>query len=215
MTIVYEQLVSEPERIVRTLCGFLGLPFHAAMLQPQEKKHPAQDAMVALDNGVWLDPPPGSSAHRIVCASPPGSRISIRVRLPRSTRPFAIMPSTVTLATCSIEGLLRSNRSPLCPLEARLVMPWLRPCGPVAFGMGGVRGGAETNVQKSFLSINLGRAYSFPPLRTRRNAGGNGKPHPGPTRRAPSEWWTAPVSLSMGWSGRRSARLSSIPPPLC
>jgi len=32
------------------------LTFHPAMLQPHARKHPAQDSLVQLDNGVWLDP---------------------------------------------------------------------------------------------------------------------------------------------------------------
>jgi hypothetical protein len=56
LTLRYEALVSEPEVWARQACAFLGLAFEPAMLQPQAKKHPAQDAIVALDKGVWLDP---------------------------------------------------------------------------------------------------------------------------------------------------------------
>src|SRR5207244_1381693 len=56
LTLGYEALVSEPEASARQACAFLSLPFEPGMLQPQAKKHPAQDAIVALDKGVWLDP---------------------------------------------------------------------------------------------------------------------------------------------------------------
>ncbi len=56
LTLRYEALVSEPEAVARQACGFLGLAFEPAMLQPQAKKHPAQEAIEALDNGVWMDP---------------------------------------------------------------------------------------------------------------------------------------------------------------
>jgi hypothetical protein len=56
LTLRYEVLVSDPEAVARQLCRFLGLAYEPAMLQPQAKKHPAQDAIEALDRGVWLDP---------------------------------------------------------------------------------------------------------------------------------------------------------------
>jgi protein-tyrosine sulfotransferase len=56
LTLIYEELVQQPEPVIHRLCAFLGLTFHHAMLQPQASKHPAQDSLVRLDDGVWLDP---------------------------------------------------------------------------------------------------------------------------------------------------------------
>lgn len=62
LTLTYETLVAEPEPVIRRLCAFLGLTFEQAMLEPHARKHPSQDALVALDNGVWLDPQLGFRA---------------------------------------------------------------------------------------------------------------------------------------------------------
>jgi hypothetical protein len=56
LTLTYEELVAQPERTVRAVCAYLGLPFHPAMLEPHARKHPDQDSQTRLDNGTWLDP---------------------------------------------------------------------------------------------------------------------------------------------------------------
>jgi len=56
LTITYEALVTQAEAMVRQVCNFLGIAFDLRMLEPHAKKHPAQDAMVLLDKGTWVDP---------------------------------------------------------------------------------------------------------------------------------------------------------------
>jgi hypothetical protein len=62
LTLTYEALVHDPQPAIRQVCAFLGLAFDPAMLEPHIRKHPAQDALVQLDNGVWLDPQLGYRA---------------------------------------------------------------------------------------------------------------------------------------------------------
>jgi hypothetical protein len=62
LTLTYESLVQQPKPAIQRVCDFLGLELVPAMLQPHERKHPAQDEIRALDNGVWLDPQLGFRA---------------------------------------------------------------------------------------------------------------------------------------------------------
>lgn len=50
----YETLVTEPEAVTRALCGFLGLPWTAAMLTPAGRRHPGEQAIIRT--AIWYDP---------------------------------------------------------------------------------------------------------------------------------------------------------------
>ena len=50
----YETLVTEPEAVTRAICGFLGLPWTAAMLTPSSRWHPGEQAIIRT--AIWYDP---------------------------------------------------------------------------------------------------------------------------------------------------------------
>ena len=50
----YETLVTEPEAVTRAICGFLGLPWTAAMLTPSSLQHPGEQAIIRT--AIWYDP---------------------------------------------------------------------------------------------------------------------------------------------------------------
>jgi Sulfotransferase family len=50
----YEALVTEPEAETRAICGFLGLPWTAAMLTPASSPHPGEQAIIRTE--IWYDP---------------------------------------------------------------------------------------------------------------------------------------------------------------
>ena len=54
-TVVYEQLVSQPEQIGRRLCDFLGIEWHPAMSTPGEQKHLGEAAITANSKEIWYD----------------------------------------------------------------------------------------------------------------------------------------------------------------
>lgn len=62
LTLTYESLALQPEDTIRRVCTFLDLTFDPAMLAPHAQKHPAQDKLVQLDNGTWVDPKLGFRA---------------------------------------------------------------------------------------------------------------------------------------------------------
>lgn len=48
----YERLVREPARTTKAVCEFLSIPWSEAMLHPEQKRHPGEDAIL---NDVWYD----------------------------------------------------------------------------------------------------------------------------------------------------------------
>lgn len=53
LTVTYEQLVSEPESVMRDICRFLGLEWSSKMLSPSEKKHLGEKAITQKSNEIW------------------------------------------------------------------------------------------------------------------------------------------------------------------
>jgi hypothetical protein len=54
LTVRYETLVTEPEAETRAICGFLGLPWSAAMLTPASRRHPGE--RTSIRTAIWYDP---------------------------------------------------------------------------------------------------------------------------------------------------------------
>jgi hypothetical protein len=55
LTIIYEELVREPEAQAREVCKFLGVDWDADMLRPGEKKHLGEAAITVNSKEVWYD----------------------------------------------------------------------------------------------------------------------------------------------------------------
>lgn len=55
LTIVYEQLVSHPEREARRMCDFVGLEWSEQILHPASQKHLGEKAITGRSGEVWYD----------------------------------------------------------------------------------------------------------------------------------------------------------------
>lgn len=62
-TVVYERLVERPEDEARRVCGFLGIPFAAAMLAPGEQEHLGAEILTKKTDDVWYEQ--GSFAQNV------------------------------------------------------------------------------------------------------------------------------------------------------
>ena len=56
-TIKYENLLENPEPIIRDLCIYVGVSFDRRMLTPGEVKHPGYENMTQSQGGIWYTEP--------------------------------------------------------------------------------------------------------------------------------------------------------------
>ena len=55
LTVVYEQLLQNPEQETKRICEFLRLDWSKDMLTPKDKKHLGEQAITKNSNGLWYD----------------------------------------------------------------------------------------------------------------------------------------------------------------
>ena len=55
LTILYENLISDPEKETKTICKFLGIEWNDRMLYPGEKKHLGEAAITVNSDELWYD----------------------------------------------------------------------------------------------------------------------------------------------------------------
>lgn len=55
MTIVYEDLVREPEEVTKNICQFLNIDWHPSLCKPGETSHVGEQAITINSNEVWYD----------------------------------------------------------------------------------------------------------------------------------------------------------------
>lgn len=54
-TVVYEQLVQDPDKVSRALCAYLGIDWVEQMLRPGEVQHAGERAITQASGEVWYD----------------------------------------------------------------------------------------------------------------------------------------------------------------
>ena len=55
LTVVYEQLLMNPERETKQICSFLEIEWNDLMLFPGDKEHLGAQAITAKSNKIWYD----------------------------------------------------------------------------------------------------------------------------------------------------------------
>ena len=55
LTIVYEHLVTNPEKETKRICKYLGIEWNDLMLYPGDKEHLGQQAITTNSNEIWYD----------------------------------------------------------------------------------------------------------------------------------------------------------------
>jgi hypothetical protein len=55
LTVIFEQLLINPEKETKQICSFLGIEWNALMLRPADKKHLGERAITNKSNEIWYD----------------------------------------------------------------------------------------------------------------------------------------------------------------
>jgi hypothetical protein len=55
LTILYENLISNPEKETKKICGFLGIEWNEQMLYPGDKEHLGESAITVNSDELWYD----------------------------------------------------------------------------------------------------------------------------------------------------------------